>query len=55
MQTQRVTLTYAISDQEDMQLDFELDPEQQAWHCEITLDEMNRILKTAYDQGKLDQ
>ena len=52
--TRQVTLTYAIADNEDMNLDF-TQQESGRWLCELDEDEMNRILKTAYDAGKMDQ
>jgi len=53
-QTPSVTLTYAIADNEDMNLDFEQQADE-SWQCILSADEMNRILKTAYDSGKMEQ
>ena len=52
-QTRLVTLTYAIATDEDMNLDFEQQADE-SWQCILSADEMNRILKTAYDAGKMD-
>ena len=52
-QTPSVTLTYAIAADEDMHLDFEQQADE-SWICTLSADEMNRILKTAYDAGKMD-
>ena len=51
--TRQVTLTYAIADNEDMNLDF-TQQDSGRWLCELDEDEMNRILKTAYDAGKME-
>ena len=51
--TRQVTLTYAIADNEDMNLNFE-QQESGDWQCELSEDEMNLILKTAYDAGKME-
>ena len=51
--TRQVTLTYAIAENEDMNLDF-TQQESGRWLCELEEDEMNKILKTAYDAGKME-
>ena len=50
-----VTLEYVIDNTgESQKLDFIQDQETNAWMCVLEEDEMNRILVSAYNNGKLE-
>jgi len=54
MQEQRiVTLEYVVGEDESQQLNFVQDDDGD-WSCDLSEDEMNRILIAAYRDGKLD-
>jgi len=54
MQEERiVTLEYVVGEDESQQLNFVQD-EEGDWSCNLSEDEMNRILISAYKDGKLD-
>ena len=54
MQEERiVTLEYVVGEDESQQLNFVQD-EEGDWCCNLSEDEMNRILIAAYRDGKLD-
>lgn len=51
--TRIVTLEYIIGHEESQQLNFVQDADGD-WSCNLSEDEMNRILISAYRDGKLD-
>jgi len=48
-----VTLHYVIGDGEEQNLDF-LEQDSGDWHCVLREDEMNRIIRTAVENGQAD-
>lgn len=51
--TRIVTLEYVVGEDESQQLNFVQDLDGD-WTCNLSEDEMNRILVAAYKDGKLD-